>query len=345
MESSNGLFADFGWLPALLCGGNGKTPKGKVLHNRVCTGTYEYNKFNSQTGQQRPREEWIAIMVDPIISEDDFEKASQILDTRTVAQKEERIYRGPLLFTGLLKCGLCDTQLVSAGTKNNDKVFRYYTCKKYMKSGKESCPGVRARVDVFEPLVLDAVMNWILSMENVLPVVQALQKALKERSKPLQKLKVRIEEVQMALARYQEGFESGAFTINDVAERFRELAAQKRALEEEYARKSTVKTFPAELAQTENVTRVREQLKEAFGKATSHVKKLYLHMLIDYIVFDGKRVEIKARNDGIIAVLDSLEALENGDVATIKSQLKNWQPLGDSNPCDGTENPASSTAR
>jgi site-specific DNA recombinase len=309
-----------------------------VLHDRVCTGKYEYNKFNSQTGRQRPREEWIEIMTDRTISDEDFAKAAQIMDTRAPDKNEDRIYRGPLLLTGLLKCGHCGAQMVSAGTKKDGKMYRYYCCKTYMQSGKDACPGCRVRVDQFEPVVLDTVLDWIFSMDNVLPVVKALRKALKDRSKPLKALRHRIEEVEAALARYQEGFEQGAFTVNDVAERFRELAAKKRAMEDEYAQRSTIQPFPAELAKTENVARIQERLKEVFRTASSHTKKQYLHALVEHIVFDGKRVEVKARNDGIIAVLENLEALEAGDVAKVISQAKKWQPVGDSNPCDRTEN-------
>lgn len=173
---------------------------------------------------------------------------------------------------------------------------------------------------------------------GLVSLVKALHKALKDRSKPLKELRGRIEEVETALARYQEGFEQGAFTVNDVAERFRELAAQKRELEEEFTRKSAIKTFPAELAHTENVVKVQEQLKEVFRTASSHVKKQYLRVLIEHIIFDGKRVEVKARNDGIIAVLENLEALETGDVAKVMFEAKKWQPVGNSNPFDKSAN-------
>ena len=314
----------------------------KLLHNRAYTGTYEYGKVNNQTGQQRPREEWIEMAIDPIITSEEYEESGKIMDTKSPTQNEERIHRGPMLFTGLLKCGHCGSQMVSAATKKGSgKIYRYYCCKKFLTSGKDACPGCRVRVDLFEQVVLETVLNWIFSSDNVLPVVRALSKALKNRSKPLNALRHRIEEVQAALTRYQEGFEQGAFTVNDVAERFRELAAKKRELEEEYAQRSAVKAFPKELAETENLVRIQEQLKEVFRTASAHVKKQYLHVLIERMVFDGKQVQVKARNDGIIAVLENLEALEAGEVTKVISQVKKWQPDGDSNPGDGTENPTS----
>ena|GEM_PF-4301772 len=40
-------------------------------------------------------------------------------------------------------------------------------------------------------------------------------------------------------------------------------------------------------------------------------------------------------------MLKNLETQETEDVAKVLSQVKNWQPVGESNPCDKTENLAS----
>lgn len=322
----------------------------KILHDGVYTGVYTYNKFSARLKRPRPEEQWIHIAVDRIITDEEFELAAQIQDERTPERKERRNLDGPRLFAGMLKCKHCGGQMISAGTVKKKKThggpqepknYRYYACKNRLKSGETACAGVWVGAEAFEQVVLDKILDWIFSVDHVRTVVKALRKALDERSKPLQALKRQIAEVQAAIAKYQEGFEKGLFQMEDVAERFRELGAKKRALEFEFAERSALTTFPAALTKTENVVKLQAQLREVFRTASMRVKKQYLDALIEYITFDGVKVEVKARNDGIIAILEDPAALKPESVAGVISISQKWQPVGESNPCDKTENLAS----
>ena len=42
------------------------------------------------------------------------------------------------------------------------------------------------------------------------------------------------------------------------------------------------------------------------------VKKHWLHVLIEHVIFQRNRIEIQARNDGIIAVLENAEEVKAG---------------------------------
>lgn len=326
----------------------------KLLHNQVYTGVYTYNKYSSRLKRPRPEDQWIHIMVDRIISDDQYQLAQQIPDERTPQQKARRNMDGPRLFTGMLKCKHCGGQMVSAGTvktKRKDgspqppKNYRYYTCKRRLKSGTAACKGVWVNAETFEELVLEKILDWIFSVDHVRAVVGAMKKTLAERVKPLKDLKKQIAELQSSILKYQEGFEKGFFQIEDVADRFRELGTKKRALEAELNERNGKTTFPAAYMKKENIVKIQAQLREVFHSAAIRVKKQYLDILIESITFDGTKVEVKARNNGMIAVLEEPSALKPDDAAGVISSYNKWQPLGDSNPCDRTENPASSTTR
>ena len=305
----------------------------RVLENRVYVGDYAYNKSNSRLKIARPKEEWIVMNVDTIVSDDVFEAAAELRGAKVPKKKLGRAYDGPLLFTGMLKCGHCGGSMVSSATKKKDKMYRYYACKQYLESGKDACPGYRIGVDALEIQMLNEVLNWIFSAEHVRGLLKAVRKAMVERAKPLRELKKQIGEVEKALARYQEGFEKGAFSMDDVAERFRELGQQKKALEAEHLSRSTVKELPASFSRTENIEHVRQALAYIFKTASHQVKKRWLNILIEYIIFNGDRIEVKARNDGIIAVLENAEGLEAGVMTEVISSSNKWRPQRDSNPC------------
>ena len=92
--------------------------------------------------------------------------------------------------------------------------------------------------------------------------------------------------------------------------------------------------------EAENLEKIQEQLKDVFRNAPARIKQQYLEALVEYIRFDGEKAEVKTKSNGSIAALQVGKDLNEENVTVVISQCKKkWQPAGDSNPCDGTENP------
>ena len=240
--------------------------------------------------------------------------------------------------------------MVSAGTvKKKDKNgkpikperYMYYSCKNRLKSGEKACKGLWVNANKFEQVVLDELLGWMFSKENVNLVVASVKKSLEERAKPLRKLREEQEKIKKNIRRYHESFEQGLIEMKDIADRLRELKEQENRLAHEIDARSNIVDIPKLFIETDDLEKIQEQLKEVFRNAPTRTKRQYLGALVEYIRFDGEKVEVKAKSDGIIAVLQAGEDLNEENVTAVISQCKNWQPVGDSNPCNGTENPAS----
>ncbi len=179
----------------------------------------------------------------------------------------------------------------------------------------------------------------MFSKENVNLVVASVKKALEERAKPLRKLREEQEKIKTNIRRYHEAFEQGLIEMKDIADRLRELKEQENRLAHEIDARSNIVDIPKLFIETEDLEKIQEQLKEVFQNAPTRTKRQYLGALVEYIRFDGEKVKVKAKSDGIIAVLQAGKDLNEENVTAVISQCKNWQPVGDSNPCNGTENP------
>ncbi len=140
------------------------------------------------------------------------------------------------------------------------------------------------------------------------------------------------------MQRYYEAFEGGAMDAEDMGERVKELRLKKKGLEGELANRTTIQELPAYFSRPKYIEQIRGELRGIFANSNQHLKKRYLRILLEDIVVDGKQVTVKARNAGIIAALETGGGNGNGGVAKVISSCNKWQPLGGSNPCDGTEN-------
>jgi hypothetical protein len=226
-------------------------------------------------------------------------------------------------------------------TKNGSRMYRYYACKRNLKSGKEACPGYRWQVEPLEKAVIGPVLDWIFSEENVKALVKEVRKVLLEREKPAKALRKDIADVEQGLARYYTAFEEGALDPADMADRVKELKRTQKGLEAELAKRTSIQQLPAHYSRPEYIESVRQELRGIFENGSHQLKTRYLNILLEEIVVDGDKVHVKPKGEGIIASLENSGRNGDGGVGKVISLSDKWQPVGDSNPCDRTENPAS----
>jgi hypothetical protein len=79
----------------------------RVLENTTYIGRYVFSRFDAKNKVVRPKSEWVIVSVPPIIDEDTFEAAKKLRRSKVKEWKNGRVYDGPLLLVGMLKCGKC----------------------------------------------------------------------------------------------------------------------------------------------------------------------------------------------------------------------------------------------
>jgi site-specific DNA recombinase len=136
----------------------GKTSIARILANETYAGLNYYNKWR-RSGRKlkpRPRSEWIAIPVSPIIDRDTFEAAQSRLagNRQALRRQPKRFY----LLGGMIRCTACERQYVSgaqaAGKQRRAVDALYYRHRK--SQGDCLCRQFSARVlepEVWQTLV------------------------------------------------------------------------------------------------------------------------------------------------------------------------------------------------
>lgn len=143
----------------------------RVLTNPAYQGKTYYHRSIHKSGKQiagpwkqfRAQEEWIAIPVPALVSENEWQMVQEELDRhRQIAQRHATPQR--YLLQGLLKCGQCGRRLAG----RNRSQHLYYACRKKKELlPSERCPSAWNRAESLEAQVWEAVVKLILNPEQV----------------------------------------------------------------------------------------------------------------------------------------------------------------------------------
>ena len=303
----------------------------RVLQNTAYIGKHIFSRYDSRNKVVRPESEWIVVPVPPIVTQEVFDATKALRESKKKEWKSGRIYDGPLILTGLLKCSKCGASMVSSTGKGGKYV--YYTCRTYLKQSKSGCSGHRVSVQPFEQHVLDNILSWAFSVDNVKVLVSKMRRIMADRQTPIQNLRNKLTDIEARLTRYYEAFEQGTMNPEDVTDRVKELKIQKSEAEEELDQRTRNSDLPASLYNPAVIERIQQDFRDTLLSSSPQTIKRFLRILIEDIVLDGNKVTVRAKNEGILGFLEQKEPLSTGGVEPVLNSIYKWRPQGDLNPC------------
>lgn len=188
---------------------------------------------------ERPKEEWIAVPVPPLVPEKLWDMANQMLDKN--AQTGRRNGKHPYLLTGLLKCGSCNYSYVGGRKRRRGKPdISYYRCSSRANRARHivehiGCTQRQIARDVLEGKVWSTVCNILLNPEVI---VKELDRAMKNRGgaaveKQVQALERRIKENDLEDEKLYRAYLADVFDEREFAVRRRALKESREALVDE----------------------------------------------------------------------------------------------------------------
>lgn len=174
-----------------------RTKKGSLwsrssIHNILCNpyyyGTYRYNKVKDNRGSPypnkiKPKDEWILIdnHHPAIITREQFEKC-EVIRQSFFSENFSKTYKRKHthIFAGVLRCGLCGSQMIAAADKERKDGFRpsMYLCSKNRRSN--SCENRYINDLVVGPFVMNYIVN-IFKAQNSFgksTTIEALERKL-----------------------------------------------------------------------------------------------------------------------------------------------------------------------
>ena len=207
----------------------------RMLRNEIYIGNVVYNKEvkrrvcgSGGSLEQRPQDEWIRCdgVIEAIVPRELFDRVQLKLLGNNVSDSMTK--NSQYLLSGLLKCGICGNAYLGRTPKKKcgDKVYTY---SQYVCSGKERFNDKRDNVnlkrDWFDGLVVNRLLGRILTEANIMERIRneaaEIEQAVAERNECLEELKKKKKNIEIALQKYYEAFESGSLTPEELKARLK----------------------------------------------------------------------------------------------------------------------------
>ncbi len=153
----------------------GKNAVTTILKNPSYMGERLFNQMLKKGRQAKPAAEVVSVASHPaIVSKEDFEKVQAMMKDRT-PHEVGGTPKSCFGFSGLLRCGICDTQLqIRNGTGRKGVVYSYYACLAH-KTGKPRCFLKAAPAEAFDAWMVNELLGRVLTTAVVQKVVDEIK--------------------------------------------------------------------------------------------------------------------------------------------------------------------------
>jgi site-specific DNA recombinase len=306
----------------------------KILTNPVYAGRWRFNQREAKTGRSKPANEIIEVAVPAIIEQPAFDRAQRSLKARDPRVLPPRVVTGPILLTGLAHCATCGGAMtLRTGTSKSGNVHRYYSCSTAARVGKTGCKGRSIAMDRLDGLVTTHLADRLLGPNRLAGLLTSLtEKRASSDAEVQERARVLQQEIAQAddkLCRLYKMVEDGVTDIDKtLADRLAALKLDrdraKAALE-----RIKVQLAPQLTLDADQVERFGAFMRERITTGETTFRKAYLRSIVDAIEVDDKVIRIHGSKASLEQAVIAGEQIGKG----VRSFIRKWRSLGDSNPC------------
>ncbi|MGH9846148.1 MAG: recombinase family protein, partial [Blastocatellia bacterium] len=292
----------------------GMSTIGRLLRNEAYVGRVYYNRNASVVDRRpgkstrqirRPREQWIAIAVPAIVSEELFEAAQRVSrdNSKWSARRAETDH---WLLRNILRCGHCGVSVSCHKMRGRNGTFhRYYYCRRHdplvAKGEHRRCPERNIRADELDVFVFEQVRAAMLRPHILLSGQAAVSTRRKPSGDELLAAEVarfdrKIEAARAERRRVADLYQAGFIEQHELLRRGKELDLRRRALETQRA------TLIAEREELAQKNRLRQRVAGFADKVASTIDRLdfeqrqkLLRLVVEEVRVKGWQVEIRLR--------------------------------------------------
>jgi len=268
----------------------------RILKNEIYYGCYIFNRRSSRTKQLKPREEWVVVenFCEPIVSKHLWKKANERLSS---ADKPAR-HRSNLLLAGILRCGHCGAPMVSdKGKGRSGRVYTYYQCQTYKKSGE--CRNMRIRADIVDRKFINAFLEEILTEERLRKIYERLYEELDKSKEPLRRklslLRQEYTQIETAIENLYRALEKGVIDDEVLSYRLRQHIKRKGEIEREIEETELRLAQKPKLIPSEELNLIRDVIRRKVEKGEVKALREDLKRLIQRVELtrDGNTLKLK----------------------------------------------------
>lgn len=161
----------------------GKQSVKQIIDNKLYFGKIQWGLHSDWSKKRRKGKQENPIISDgkhdAIIDEETWEKAQKIREVR--GKVSEKVYEGNYILSGLLKCPVCGSSMISHRTIKKGKlgervIYRYYKCLNSVSRGSEACKSNLINADRAEEQVLSRINEIVKSKEIIESIINRMEK-------------------------------------------------------------------------------------------------------------------------------------------------------------------------
>lgn len=280
-----------------------------LLRNEKYIGNYVY------TIDKRETIRLDGIIKNPPIDKKLWNDVQKLCENGSLKGRERKKKRNYLL-TGKTFCDECGCQISGGGSKrsggrNDGKLLYYYKCVGKTKY-KNGCKSRSLNKDVFEPKVLETVMNVVMNERQIERIAKATFEELESmRDAPIVTTKQLQKELSDILSRQErltDLYLDGTMNKDMLNEKNGELQRRKYQIEDELEKRKNIEN-------SNNVTKddiknyityFVEQIKNSYDQADDEFMKIMFNTFVERIDVGNEKITIHIRMD--FSTMDSVVA-------------------------------------
>lgn len=307
----------------------------EVLTNRAYIGEHYFNKYEKRGGavrRMKPRQEWVPVKVDPIVSQELFLAVKEKLESRSPEKVPPRVVNCPTLLTGLLKCGACGAGMTLATGKGGK--YRYYKCSSRILKGKDTCTSENLPTELVDRMVLSSLADRVFTPSRVHTMLEGLRKRLRQsqtdQDGKVKLLTKELERVQQSSNQLYEAVEKGFLPMDStLTDRANKLQAQRQALLTEIAGLRRLKQMPLDALGEKRVQAFTKILRKRLIEKDRGFSKKYLKLLVEEIRCLDKQLVMRGSYAALAKMVG--ETKKGTPESGVPSFGLDWLPGQDSN--------------
>lgn len=199
----------------------------RILHNTIYYGERIFGKKRvERNGKINPPP--TIVKVPAIISKETFDSVNHNLKSRDLKNNKDRSIRSNSLLTGIVKCGICNANLVITTGKSGN--YKYYTCGNRVRNSVNSCQCKNIPKNKLEDIVKKSLLDNILIESVIMTILNDLKKILRandQDEKELKRLNLQLKNKQSNLNEFYKKLLSNMIEFDETVKVFINSEQQK----------------------------------------------------------------------------------------------------------------------
>jgi len=250
------------------------------------------------SNRERPRDEWIEIVVPAIVREDSFALAQERLEQNKRLSPRRTIE--PTLLQGMLVCSRCGYAFYRTSTRTSKTKIYYYRClgsDDYRHPNGRVCDNRPIRQDYLDEMVWKHVVQLLENPELIRAEIRRRIRQIQDSSPTKRRkeaVEMEISRIEKSIEKLLDAYQEGLLRLEDLRKRMPRLRKRQEALKSEFnTLEATAASHQGFLRLAENIEDFLGHLRNTADSMSVTDRQKILRLVVKEILVDLKTIKIR----------------------------------------------------